>query len=163
MCVAPCSCRTRMWRIGKSSIASYAGRMAPPGYPKTTSTPSRTRHPHRICAPVSVVLLITFCPSQSSSYSERRSDLGGGGSRRRPRRRIRTKHTDHGRKLAKVREGAGAREVVARRRQIDVEQVFPFAAGNRPRLQLREIDAAQGDRGERLEQRAWFVREREDN
>jgi hypothetical protein len=22
MCVAPCSCRTRMWRIGKSSIAS---------------------------------------------------------------------------------------------------------------------------------------------
>ena len=22
MCVAPCSCRTRMWRIGKSSMAS---------------------------------------------------------------------------------------------------------------------------------------------
>src|SRR5882672_1336062 len=26
--------------------------MAPPGYPKTVSTPSRTRHSQRICAPV---------------------------------------------------------------------------------------------------------------
>src|SRR5262249_14987413 len=54
MCVAPCSWRTRMCRIGKPSIASYAGRIAPPGYPNTSVTPSRTRASQRICAPVGI-------------------------------------------------------------------------------------------------------------
>ena len=40
---APCSWRTRMWRIGESMIGSYTGRMAPPGRPKITSTPSISR------------------------------------------------------------------------------------------------------------------------
>ena len=31
MCVAPCSCRTSTWRMAYCVIASYAGRMAPPG------------------------------------------------------------------------------------------------------------------------------------
>src|SRR4051794_5454971 len=40
---APCSWRTRMCRIGESMIGSYTGRMAPPGRPKMTSTPSISR------------------------------------------------------------------------------------------------------------------------
>src|SRR5262245_45392316 len=40
---APCSWRTRMWRIGESMMGSYTGRMAPPGRPKMTSTPSISR------------------------------------------------------------------------------------------------------------------------
>src|SRR5215204_4870078 len=43
MCPAPCSWRTRMWRIGLSMIGSYTGRMAPPGRPNITSTPSISR------------------------------------------------------------------------------------------------------------------------
>ena len=52
-------------------------------------------------------------------------------------------------------------QVVARRREVGVEQVFPRAAGNRPRLELRQIDAAQRKHAERLEQRARLVRQRE--
>ena len=70
MWFAPCSCRTRMWRIGKSSIASYAGRMAPPGYPKTSVTPSRTRHSQRICDPVRFISAPSFqFPASSGSTS----------------------------------------------------------------------------------------------
>ena len=40
-CPAPCSWRTRMCRTeGESKSGSYSGRMAPPGMPNTTSTPS---------------------------------------------------------------------------------------------------------------------------
>src|SRR5262245_27024604 len=39
-------------------MASYAGKIAPPGYPKTSVTPSRTRHSHRICAPVSFIAAV---------------------------------------------------------------------------------------------------------
>ena len=40
---APCSWRTRMWRIELSMSGSYAGRMAPPGMPKTCSVPAASR------------------------------------------------------------------------------------------------------------------------
>src|SRR3954454_17208250 len=46
---APCSWRTRMCRTFESYSGSYAGRIAPPGMPNATSTPSassdRTREP----------------------------------------------------------------------------------------------------------------------
>src|SRR3954469_26046213 len=45
-------CRT----FSESSSGSYAGRMAPPGMPKTTSTPTCSRDRTRLCAPVIVDL-----------------------------------------------------------------------------------------------------------
>src|SRR4051794_37292668 len=42
-------CRSR----SESKIGSYAGRMAPPGMPKTTSTSSSSRERTKDCAPVS--------------------------------------------------------------------------------------------------------------
>ena len=45
-----------MCRIGYLIMASYAGMMAPPGYPNTVCTPWRIRHSHRICAPVFFLL-----------------------------------------------------------------------------------------------------------
>ncbi|CAB4340027.1 unannotated protein [freshwater metagenome] len=42
-CPAPCSCRTKIWRIVESKIGSYAGRIAPPGKPNMTSTPAASR------------------------------------------------------------------------------------------------------------------------
>src|SRR6186997_440094 len=50
---APCSWRTRMWRIELSMSGSYTGRMAPPGRPNMTSTPSISRLLMRAWAPVS--------------------------------------------------------------------------------------------------------------
>ena len=46
---------------------------APPGYPKTTSTPSRTRHSHKISAPVFFIYspLISTVDSQSIDLLER--------------------------------------------------------------------------------------------
>src|SRR5688572_10786016 len=41
-----------MWRIGESRIGSYAGRIAPPGIPKMTSTPSCSSERIVACAPV---------------------------------------------------------------------------------------------------------------
>src|SRR4051812_46624342 len=38
--------------------ASYAGRIAPPGYPKTCFTPSRSMHSHKIPAPVIVLPVV---------------------------------------------------------------------------------------------------------
>src|SRR3954454_7169807 len=52
---APCSWRTRMWRIVESISGSYAGRMAPPGSPNMTSTPSISRLLMRAWAPVSFI------------------------------------------------------------------------------------------------------------
>src|SRR5712675_1149293 len=37
--------------------ASYAGRIAPPGYPNTVVTPCCSRHSHSICAPVFIIKL----------------------------------------------------------------------------------------------------------
>src|SRR5580704_10245839 len=56
MCPAPCSCRTRMWRIEESMIGSYTGRMAPPGRPNMTSTPCISRLLMSACAPVSSIV-----------------------------------------------------------------------------------------------------------
>src|SRR3954447_20083687 len=53
MCPAPCSWRTRMWRMLLSSNGSYAGRMQPPGRPKITSVFSISSALMRACAPVS--------------------------------------------------------------------------------------------------------------
>src|SRR4051794_5584073 len=53
---APCSWRTRMWRIGESMIGSYTGRMAPPGRPKIVSTPSISRLLMRACPPSSFIV-----------------------------------------------------------------------------------------------------------
>ena len=55
MCAAPCSCRTSTCRMGNFRSASYAGKIAPPGYPNTTSTPSPSRVAQMISAPVSRV------------------------------------------------------------------------------------------------------------
>src|SRR5680860_865422 len=44
-----------MWRtVGLSISGSYAGRIAPPGMPKTTSTPAVSSARTRLCAPVIV-------------------------------------------------------------------------------------------------------------
>src|SRR6478736_696277 len=53
MCPAPCSWRTRMWRIDESMSGSYTGRIAPPGRPNMTSTPSISRLRISAWAPVS--------------------------------------------------------------------------------------------------------------
>ncbi len=55
-CAAPCSWRTRMWRTLESNRGSYAGRIAPPGMPKMTSTPTASSEATRACAPVIVVV-----------------------------------------------------------------------------------------------------------
>src|SRR6195952_4662296 len=52
MCVAPCSCRTRISLIFESTSASKIGIAAPPESPKMYSTPSRSRHWMSFSAPV---------------------------------------------------------------------------------------------------------------
>ena len=52
---APCSCRTRMWRMLESNSGSYAGRIAPPGIPKTTSAPRLSSDLTSAWAPVTWV------------------------------------------------------------------------------------------------------------
>src|SRR5687767_6894863 len=52
MCAADCSCLTRMCLKFASTKASYIGRFAPPGSPKTTSTPSFSRAWINAFAPV---------------------------------------------------------------------------------------------------------------
>src|SRR5947207_4361209 len=47
----PCSWRTRMWRTFESNSGSYAGRIAPPGMPNTTSTPSASSERTSALAP----------------------------------------------------------------------------------------------------------------
>src|SRR5216684_9054627 len=48
-------------------MASYAGRMAPPGYPNTVVTPCLTRDSQRSCAPVR-----TMVPSPDCVYKRKR-------------------------------------------------------------------------------------------
>src|SRR5213593_560892 len=55
MCPAPCSWRTRMWRMGESMMGSYTGRIAPPGRPNMTSTSCISRLLMRAWAPVSFI------------------------------------------------------------------------------------------------------------
>src|SRR6187399_2880390 len=43
--------------MGYCSSASYAGKIAPPGYPNTTSTPCRTKQSHKICAPANFAII----------------------------------------------------------------------------------------------------------
>src|SRR5882672_10766772 len=68
--------------------------MAPPGYPKISVTPSRTRHSHRICEPVSFISISVyrsgFDPRSCLLFSLRVGphphalSLGGAASRRFP-------------------------------------------------------------------------------
>src|SRR5262249_30472299 len=60
---APCSCRTRMWRTFESKIGSYAGRMAPPGMPNMTSTPSDSSERTSAWAPVTGSGLVAGAPA----------------------------------------------------------------------------------------------------
>src|SRR5262245_36107511 len=73
---------------------------------------------------------------------------------------IRSQHAAPSRELAKLREGAGAGEVVASRFDVDVEQILPRSPSNRPALELAQVDVAQGEHTEGLEQRAWRAGER---
>src|SRR5438093_1199401 len=77
--------------------------------------------------------------------------------------RVRAERAQHRRELAEMRERARAGHLVARDAEVDVEEVFPRPARNRPRLELRQIDAAQREDAQRLEQRARLVRQREDD
>src|SRR5258706_14045980 len=72
MCPAPCSWRTRMWRIDESSNGSYAGKMHPPGRPNMTSSPSISRLLIRAWAPV---IFMEDAPKTSST-----SRVGGRGA-----------------------------------------------------------------------------------
>src|SRR3954469_9148097 len=77
---APCSWRTRMWRIDESMIGSYAGRMQPPGSPNMTSTPSISRLLLRACAPASLIVarFLFADPWRNTGTASR---LGGRGTR----------------------------------------------------------------------------------
>src|SRR5918996_3020313 len=83
---APCSCRTRTCRIFvESSSGSYAGRMAPPGMPKTVSTPADSSERIRLAAPVMVV--VCWCGSDMAGLIVLRSRASGvdrGGAMKRP-------------------------------------------------------------------------------
>ena len=63
---APCSWRTRMWRIVESISGSYAGRIAPPGMPKMCSVPAASSDLTRLCAPV-ICSLIALLPSLAAA------------------------------------------------------------------------------------------------
>ncbi|VXB82747.1 hypothetical protein NOCARDAX2BIS_370036 [Nocardioides sp. AX2bis] len=67
---APCSWRTRMWRIEESIIGSYAGRIAPPGIPNTCSVPAASSERIRLCAPVIVPdVVVVLCWVMSGPFS----------------------------------------------------------------------------------------------
>src|SRR3954470_14339091 len=55
--------------------------------------------------------------------------------------RIRSERPQRRCEFAEVPQGARARQLVGRRGEIDIEQVFPRPALNRPRFELRQIDA----------------------
>src|SRR5262245_19243949 len=71
MCVAPCSWRTSTCRIGNCVIASYAGRIAPPGYPKTVCTPCRSSDSQMICPPVFFIALPSHCTFGGRAHEPR--------------------------------------------------------------------------------------------
>src|SRR5216684_1254682 len=75
-------------------MASYAGRIAPPGYPNTTLTPSRTRQSQSICAPVIVLLLMTSPskPRHPHTVSYGPSSRDGANRRRRHEPRVLRHH-----------------------------------------------------------------------
>src|SRR5580704_11178935 len=119
--------------------------MAPPGYPNTTLTPSRTSDSQMLCAPISVFFsgLILDLPVRPTPDPQPQPNvlpsrcllervgrrLAG---RRGPAARIRAENPEQRRELGQVRERARAGRLVARRRDIGVEEILPFAVGNRP-------------------------------
>src|SRR3954447_9182552 len=67
------------------------------------------------------------------------------------------------REFAQIREGAPARQRIARDVDVDVEHVLPGAPAKRPRFQLGQIDVAECKTRERSEERAGLALEREDD
>src|SRR6185503_8820549 len=67
------------------------------------------------------------------------------------------------RKLAKLGQRARERKVVAPRFDVDVEQIFPRPAADRPAFQLAQVDVAQREDAERLEERSRRTGQREDD
>src|SRR5262245_4165349 len=77
---APCSWRTRMWRSRvESRSGSYAGRIAPPGMPKTVSTPSSSSARMSDWAPVTCA-----CPSVMIVVASSESACPGSGNEKPP-------------------------------------------------------------------------------
>src|SRR5438093_1641632 len=74
---APCSWRTRMWRIDESMSGSYTGRIAPPGRPNMTSTCSISRLLMRAWAPVSFMVSSVVGNEKPLAVGEGRGALGG--------------------------------------------------------------------------------------
>src|SRR3712207_4649136 len=67
-----------MWRMAQIYIASYVGRLAPPGYPNTTSTPSALRH-SMIASTARIIACANLLPVVGDSNE--RSSLSADGSR----------------------------------------------------------------------------------
>ena len=78
MCPAPCSWRTRMWRIDESISGSYTGRIAPPGRPNMTSTPSISRLLMRAWAPVSFMISSSAGFDRTAAGTKNPSPAGEG-------------------------------------------------------------------------------------
>ncbi len=74
--------------------------------------------------------------------------------------RVGAERPQHRRELAQMRERARAGDLVARDAEVDVEQVLPRPAGDRPRFELGQVDAAQREDAQRLEERPGLVRQR---
>src|SRR5687767_4349619 len=77
--------------------------------------------------------------------------------------RVGTERPHPASELGEVDDGAAALEFVATGSQVRVEHVLPWKAARRPRLELREIDVAQRENAERLEESPGSVVERECN
>src|SRR5580658_6507443 len=60
-----------MWWILLPFSASYAGSIAPPGYPNTTCTPSRSRHSQRMLAPVMLFVVVAVLSFMRASHPEK--------------------------------------------------------------------------------------------
>src|SRR5882672_10112928 len=76
--------------------------------------------------------------------------------------RIRAERSKRGSELRQVDHRARTLQIFAGCRDVEIEQVLPWTSGDRPRLELRQIDVAQREHTQRLEQRARRALERED-
>src|SRR4029079_9317625 len=77
--------------------------------------------------------------------------------------RIRSERAQRSPELRQVQDSARAGEIVARGGDVGVEAVLPGAPRHGPRFELGEIDPAQREDAQGLEQRAGLAAEREDH
>src|SRR5262245_56736997 len=77
--------------------------------------------------------------------------------------RVRAERAHRARELSQVDERARATEIVTAYRKVDVKEVFPRTPANRTGLDLGEVNLAQREHRERLEQRTGLVGKREDH